>query len=239
MSNSANTQQAEDPMSYLYTKNFHCPVCDNEFMDFMIRRSKLRALDTQSDLRTIYASIDPNLYEVLLCNYCGYAALHSTFSRISSRQQDMVKEKITPKHKYVEFSVPLTPADALARFKLALACCQAIDAKASAKAIICWKMAWIYRDAKDQKSELTLLKIAFTGLKEAYTTEDFPLGNLDEHTTKFVIAELARRLGEYDECLRFLGELIVSRATPPRIKNRAQDMREALRAEREGAAPSS
>ena len=233
MSNSENTQQqAEDPMSYLYTKSFKCPVCDSEFMDFMIRRSKLRALDTESDLRTIYASIDPNLYEVLLCNHCGYAALQSAFSRITPRQQDMIKEKITPNHKYAEFSVPFTPADGLARFRLALACCQAIDAKESTKAIICWKMAWIYRDAKDIKSELTLLRIALNCFKEAYTTEDFPLGNLDEHTTKFIIAELARRLGEYDECQRFLGELIVSRATPARIKNRAQDMREAIRAER-------
>lgn len=222
-----------DLMSYLYTKTFKCPVCLNDFIDFLIRRSKLRAVGTDSDFRTHYQDIDPNLYEVTLCTYCGYAALSSSFDRITSRQQDMIKEKITPSYKYVEFSLPLTPQDALTRYKMALNCVQAVEGKASQKAVLCLKMAWIYRDAGDEKTELTLLRYAYAGFKEAFMTENFPLGAMDESTTKYLIAELARRLRDYEEALKMVGDVIVSRSTTGSLKNRAQDLKERIREERE------
>jgi len=232
---STNTPQApaEDPMNYLYTKSFNCPVCENEFMDFAIRRSKLRSVGTDRDLRTRYMTIDPNLYDILLCNYCGYANLAGAFPRITSKQQAVIKEKITPAFKYMELEVPFTPAGALARYKQALACCNAIEAKASQKAMICLKMAWIFRDANDEKSELVLLKLAHSGLKQAYTSEDFPLAGLDEPSAKYIMAELGRRLGDMDDALKLVGELIVSRATPTRIKDMAQDIKDMIREQRE------
>ena len=224
-----NKQPEEDPMSFLYTKSFTCPVCNKEFMEVLVRRSKLRQDSVDRDFRTHYKGIDTNLYEVTLCSNCGYASLNNFFDRITSKQQDMIKEKITPNYKYIEFPLPLAPQDALTRYKMALTCAQAMGAKASQKAIICLKMAWIYRDAKDEKSELTLLRLAYTGLKEAFTSETFPLGTMDEPTVKYLIAELARRLGEFDEALRMIGDVITSRATPGSLKNRAQDLKDLIK----------
>ena len=90
-------------------------------------------------------------------------------------------------------------------------------------------MSWIYRDAKDERGELTLLKLAYAGLKEAYTTESFQLGTMDEATAKYMIAEMARRLGDFDEALKMIGDVIVSRNTPGNIRNRAQDLKELIR----------
>jgi len=139
------------------------------------------------------------------------------------------KEKVSPNHRYRDFEMPLSPADALTRYKMALACAQAINAKASQKAIICLKMAWVYRDAKDEKSELTLLRFAYNGLKEAFTTETFPLGAMDEPTAKYMIAELARRLGEYDEALRLVSDVVVATGIPGTLKERAQDLKDMIR----------
>ena len=227
---------ADDPMTYLYAKSINCPVCGVDFMDFVIRRSRLRQEGIDSDFRIRFKGIDTNLYEILLCSSCGYAATQNNFTRISSKQQDMIKEKITPNHKYKEFSMPMSAKDALERYKLALACYQAINAKSSQLAILFLKMSWIYRDAKDFKSENMLLKHAFVKLKEAYTSESFPLGSMDEPTAKYMIAEIARRLGDFDEALRLVGDLIVSRSTPSGIKDRAQNMKETIREIREAEA---
>ena len=231
MSEQVNKKLTEEElMAYVYPKNVICPVCNREFIDFLVRRSKLRQVGRDTDFRMHYKDIDPNLYEVMLCTNCGYAALESQFNKILSKQQELIQEKITPNFKYVEFSMPMTPQDALTRYKMALTCAQAIGAKASQKAVICLKMAWIYRDAKDEKSELTLLKLAYTGFNDAFTTENFPLnGTMDEPTVKFLIAELARRLGDFDEAMRMIGDVIVSRATPSHLKDRAQDLKELIK----------
>ena len=219
----------EELMAYLYTRTIMCPVCSKEFSEIAVRRSKLRQLGVDKDFRVRFKDIDPNFYEVLMCAHCGYAALSNYFDKITSKQQEWIKEKISPSYKHEEYEIPLSPKTALSRFKQALACAQAINAKASIKAIIGLKMAWVYREEKDSKGEITLLQFAYKNLSEAYTTEDFPLGNMDEATTKYILAELSRRLGNFDEAQRLIGDLIVSRSTPSSIKERAQDLKDLIR----------
>ncbi|MCL2399891.1 MAG: DUF2225 domain-containing protein [Defluviitaleaceae bacterium] len=221
----------EELLSYLYTKTFTCPVCEREFMDFMVRRTRLRQINTDSDFRTHYHHIDPNLYEVLACNNCGYAAMYNSFSRITPRQQEMIKEKVTPNHKYIEFSMPLSAMDALNRYKMALTCVQAIEGKASQKAFLCLKMSWICADIKDEKNEKALIRHAYTNLKDAFSTEAFPLGGMDEPQVKYLIAELARRLGEFEEALRLISDVVVARGIPDSLKTRAQGLKELIREE--------
>ena len=236
MATENTTQQpADDPITYLYSKKYTCPVCMAEFEELTVRRSKLRQVSMDTDFRTIYRAIDPNLYEVIFCNTCGYAALLNYFDRITPKQQDWIKEKITPNHKYTEFSAPFTPADGLTRYKRAIACAQAINAKTSQKAILCLKMAWICRDIKDEKNEQALLRMTYNGLKEAFTSENFPIGNMDEPTVKYMIAELARRLGEYEEALRMIGDVIVTKGVPHGLKERAQNLKELIRENAEAA----
>ena len=224
----------EQLMAYLYTKTSTCPVCTKNFIEVLVRRSKLRQAGIDRDFRIRFKDIDPNLYDVTLCSHCGYAALSNYFDRITSKQQEWIQEKITPNYKHVEYDIPLSPKDALARYKQALTCAQAINAKSSQKALICLKMAWIYRDSKDEKDELTLLKFAHDSLKDAYTNENFPLGNMDEHTAKYMIAELARRLGDFNEAQRLISDLITTRGTPSSIKERAQDLKDLVRDEYRG-----
>lgn len=220
--------------NYLYYKTFKCPVCNKDFMDILLRRSKLRSIGVDRDFRTRYHDIDPNLYEVTVCGHCGYAALHNYFDKILSKQGEWILEKITPNYRHVDHDIPFTPASALARYKQALACAQAMEAKSSTKAVICLKMAWLYRDAKDEKGELTLIRLSYTALKDAFSNENFPLGSMDEPTTMYMIAEMARRLGEFDEALKMIGNVITSRATPVSIKNKAQDMKELIKDKNRG-----
>ena len=224
----------EELMAFLYYKTFKCPVCNMEFMDVLVRKSKLRQESVERDFRVNYQVIDPNLYEVTLCGHCGYAALGSYFDKILGKQQDLIKEKISPNYKHAEHDIPFSLSTAMSRYKQALACAHAMSAKSSMKAIICLKMAWICRDAKDEKGELTLIRLAYTALKEAYISENFPLGTMDEPTAKYMIAEMARRLGEFDEALKMIGDVIVSRATPAAIKNKAQDLKDLIK-EQKGA----
>lgn len=225
----------DDPLTYLYSKTFKCPVCNTEFIDFVVKRSKLRQIGVDMDFRMHFRTIDPNLYDVLWCNTCGYAALQSSFDKIMSKHQDLIKEKITPTHKMIEFNIPMSQREALTRYKRAHACANATNAKKSTLAILFLKMSWICKDAGDLKSEEALLSMAYKDLKEAFITENFPLGSMDEPTSKYMIAELARRTGDYTEALRMIGDVVAARGIAGSIKERAQRLKELIKEEKEAA----
>ena len=220
----------EEILSYMYTKEFECPVCEKLFMDFVIRRSKLRVLKVETDYHTIYKDIDPNHYEVLFCTHCGYATLNNYFDKITERQKAMIREKICVNYTPMEFPVPLSIENVIKRYRQALDCAAAIDAKASQKAFINLKLSWVIRaDKKLKEIELKFLRAAFDGLKEAFSTERFPLGAMDESTAKYVIADLARRLGEMGEAMRWVGDVVVARGIPSALKERASDLKDLIR----------
>ena len=59
--------------------------------------------------------------------------------------------------------------------------------------------------------------------------ESFPIAGLDENTLMYLVAELARRLGKYEESARLLGRVITSRTTPERLKEQALVIKELLK----------
>ena len=219
----------EEILAYLYPKSYHCPVCEKDFSDFAVRKSKLRTQKIDSDFYTRYFVMDPNHYEVQFCSHCGYAALANYFDRITDRQQTMIKEKITPHHKPVEFPMPLSMEHVIMRYEQAAKCAEAINAKPSQQAFIFLKTAWVYRSIDEKNKELGNLRIAYGGLKEAFSSENFPLGNMDETTAKYVIADIARRLGLFGEALRWVGDVIVAQGVSSAIKERALLLKDAAK----------
>lgn len=117
-------------------------------------------------------------------------------------------------------------------------------AKESERAYTCLKMAWIYRgkaeslpedtpDRKEQIQELQnqekeLLENAYTGFEAAFSKESFPMCGMDEITVSYLLAELARRIGRYEESSRWISRVLISREANERIKNRAREIKELL-----------
>ncbi|MCL2500389.1 MAG: DUF2225 domain-containing protein [Defluviitaleaceae bacterium] len=220
----------EEILSFLYPRNIKCPVCEREFTDFGVRTTKLRVEKMDNDFRKRYYVVDPNHYGVTLCYHCGYTAIHAYFERITEKQQDLIKKFITPLYKPQEYHVPLSQADVLNRYDQALACCQAIYAKDSQFAFTYLKKAWVYRDMENMKDrEIKEMREAYIRFKDAFTSESFPLGEMDEITAKYLIAELARRLGNFAEALRWVGDVVVAKGIPSAIKERAVILKELAR----------
>lgn len=219
----------EEILAYLYPKSYECPVCDKEFTEFILRKSKLRVVTVETDFRTIYKDIDPNHYEVIFCSHCGYATLHNYFDSPTERQRKLIKEKICSVYKPHEFIMPLPLESVMERYKQALKCADAIEAKESQKAFICLKLAWVLRGKGDKEKEMIFLKQAYEGLKLAFGQERFPLGAMDESTAKYVIADLARRLGEMGEAMRWVGDVVVARGIPGALKERASLLKDLIR----------
>ena len=203
----------------LFDKSYTCPVCDNEFHSKMIRTGKVKLLSADTDLRPKYQLVDSLKYDALVCPECGYASLSRFFKFMMPAQAKLIRENK--------------------------------KAKNSEKAYTCLKMAWLYRgkaetlpkETKDydktikelKKEETELLSKAYDGFMTAFSRESFPMCGMDEMTVTFLVAELARRTGKYEESGRWISKVLTSRNANERIKNKARDIKELLNEDKKKA----
>ena len=238
-----------DEAEVLFDKTYTCPVCDKEFQSKMIRVGKVKLLSADTDLRPKYQSIDSLKYDALVCPDCGYAALSRFFNFMLPAQAKLIKENISSTFKGIEIKGDFyTYDEAIARHKLALACTVVKKARTSERAYTCLKLACLYRGKAEtlpkdtenyeevikqlQEEELELLDNAYEGFTNAYLTENFPMCGMDETSVDYLIADLARRTGKFDEANRWISKVLTSRNANERIKNKAREIKELLQAEK-------
>ena len=100
----------------LYDKTYVCPVCKTEFKTKAIRSGKNRLLNSDLDLKPEYDIVNPTLYECIVCESCGYAALSKNFSTLTSSQIRWIKEQITSVYKTYHYDPIIVGKVAIARY---------------------------------------------------------------------------------------------------------------------------
>lgn len=230
---------------FIFDKTYKCPVCDKEFKSKTVKTGKVKLVSADTDLRPKYQFVDSLKYDVVACPHCGYAALNRFFSYMTTVQARMIKENISASYKggNTEGDI-LTYDDAITKHKLALLNTVVKKGKLSERAYTCLKTAWLIRgkretlpeDTKDYnkvkeelvKQEQDFLLSAYEGFTEAFSKELFPMCGMDELTITYLLADLARRVGKYDESMRFVSKVIVSKEANERIKDKARQIKQMI-----------
>jgi len=232
----------------LFEKSFVCKVCDKEFKSKMVRTGKVKLIGSDNDLRPRYQHVDSLKYDAIVCPFCGYAALNRFFNYMTDTQARLIKTNISVNFRGLkEGEDILTYDEAIVRHKLALVNAVVKHAKASEKAYICLKLGWLCRGKAETLPEDTLnleevkkelaaqerdyMANAYEGFMEAFSKEPFPMCGMDELTMTYLTADLARQIGKYDEALRMIARVLTSRDANERIKSKARDMKDLIRAE--------
>ena len=246
--NSGETAAAKPQITeeeLLFDKTHTCPVCGEEFHSKMIRTGKVKLLSADTDMRPKYQLVDSLKYDAIVCPKCGYAALSRFFKFVTQGQINLINENITKNFSGLPVTGKIyTYDDAITRHQLALANAIVKKAKASEKAYTCLKMAWLYRGKAEtlpkdtpeydkvieelSKQETDLLVNAYEGFLSAFSKEMFPMCGMDEITVTYLAADLARRIGKYDESSRWISKVLTDRKANERIKNKARDIKEML-----------
>ncbi len=230
---------------FIYDKSFKCPVCDHDFTAKIMKTGKAKLKKPDFDLRLVYEGFVAEKYDVVLCPTCGYATLVRYFGAVLPTQARAIKENITsnivlPKYNEETYSFD----QALERYKIALACAVVKRAKASEKAFICLKTAWLLRsyrefleNEEDDFSELIeSLKAqeaeyhsnAYNGFMEARGSEDVPIAGMDSVTLDYLLANLAFHLKDYTNCSRFVSGILTSASANARIKDKVRELKDEL-----------
>ncbi len=208
----------------LYDKKYTCPVCGNAFNSKKMKSSACRVDRRDEDFCVVYKQDNPMHYEIIVCSQCGYAASENSFENLTPTEKQQVKSMLSGKVVSRSFCGERTVNDALDSFKLALFLAKQREAKRSIIGGLALKLAWIYREMKCDK-EAGFLEYALQNYTEAYNTEELPLGNLDEISVQYLMGELSRRLGKYDEAIFWFNKAVSNpeRRDNPRVEKLARE----------------
>lgn len=194
---------------FLFSKEIKCPVCDNRIEVTKVKSKACIVTSKDTDFCIYYEKINPILYDVWVCEYCGYAAQGERFEELSYKEASKIKKSITPFWKSRKFNGERNIDSALEAFKLALYNLQMIGAKSSDLAKVCIRIAWLYRLKKDER-EFDFLRFALKFYIETFDKEKFPIKKFDEYTCMYLIGELSRRIGQVDEAVLWFNKLMTS-----------------------------
>ena len=227
----------------LLDKSYKCPVCGAAFKSKTVKSGRAKSIGTDLDLRPKYSGIDVVKYEAVVCPECGYGALAKYFAEMTSAQIKKIKEKITPQFIKKEYGSDFySYEDSIDRYKLAYASALAKEAKASEKAYISLKMAWLMRGMREnlpkeeeetkkkeiESQEEKLLQNAASGFMEARMKEDLPMCGMDEFTVDYLLSALYTELGQYEDAVKLISNVIVNREAPTRIREKGKELKEII-----------
>ncbi|PNT92794.1 DUF2225 domain-containing protein [Clostridium thermosuccinogenes] len=215
----------------IYNSSVTCPVCGSNFEVTKVKIRSCKVASRDSDFCTYYENINPLLYDVWVCENCGYSAMKDKFEKIGAKSAAIIRKEIKPRWTKRSFSGERTVDGALEAFKLALYNLQVRNAPCSEFAKVCLRIAWLYRFKGDKEKERQFLEFSLKNYYDAYQNERFPLDKLDEFTCIYLIAELNRRLDEYEEALKWFSKLISSPEARKNAKlmNTAREQLQVLR----------
>lgn len=239
---------------FLFDKSCTCPICDKEFKTRTVKVGKAKLSGSDLDLRPRYEQIDMLKYDIIMCPFCGYTALSRFFKFVTAPQAKNIKKTISATFEpQKETKEIYTYDEALERYKLALANAIVKQTKASEKAYICLKTAWLLRgkaerldknlpDYEAQKKqceeeENEFLHNALEGFINARQSENFPMCGMDEPTVDYLIAVTAMRFEQYDVASRLVASIMQSSANP-RMKDKTRDLKEMIVAKMKEKNPS-
>ena len=167
---------------------------------------------------------------------------------MTSVQSKLIKEQISANFNGLNQEGAIySYDDAIARHKLALVNTIVKKGKTSERAYTCLKLAWLLRgkheslpaDTPDydnvkaalQKEESECLLNAYEGFISAFAKEMFPMCGMDELKTTYLVADLARRCGKFDGSNRWISRVLTSRDANERIKDKAREIKELIKAD--------
>ena len=177
----------------------------------------------------MYTPINPILYDVVVCEYCGYSALIKAFNSVTRIQADMIRSEISPNYKHYPYPSEPTLDEAIGRYKLALMNAMVKNGKDGERAYICMRINWLYKlkgDAPDK--EKVFADLTLKGLLSAVAKEHFPIAGvgLGESTAMYLIGAYSFILGDDKTAIKTLSELILSSKVSSRLKDMAMNLRD-------------
>jgi len=192
-------------MEPLYQTKLVCVCCEAEFVTSRVRPSLKRAIRSDTDFCAYFKSVNPDYYVVRVCPFCGFASTENSNARLVDWQRSAYLERVGKHWRMRDFGGERSAEDALACYKLALLCAQIIKEKDRVMAGILHHIAWLYRYEGNAEQERRFLQYALEAYIKTYQSERELMSNA---RLLYLIGELNRRIGNFNEAVRWFGRVV-------------------------------
>ncbi len=210
-----------------FQRNITCFHCGNDFKTTKIRSRFVKIKEHDTDFCPVYQSdeINPILYNVNVCVHCGFSFTDDFNRYIVPVLKDELDNKVTKHWKQQDYGNERSYEEAINTYKLAAYCAQIKKEKKLTIAGLYLRTAWLYRIKNHTDQEHRFMNMAVNGYIEAYLNDDFTGTSMSEVKLLYLIAEIHRRLGNFDQAVSYFSKVIEKQSTSvePKIIEMARE----------------
>lgn len=189
----------------LFRVKVNCLYCEKIFETSRVRPSFKRSTGTDTDFCIHYKDINPEYYVVRVCQFCGYSSTENFSETLSAVQRIAFEEKVKNNWSMRDYTGERNWEEALQTYKLALVCAQVRGEKIRVIAGLLHHIAWLYREKGNVELETKFLEFALKAYVTLYESEASELNNA---RLMYLMGELNRRLGKYNDAVKWFGKVI-------------------------------
>lgn len=223
-------------VSPFYEKSMDCLHCKKKFPTLKVRTKSIKVLHSESDFQPVYADdVNALYYNVFVCEHCGFSFTEDFTKYFAPGVQDEINKQISNNWVPHNFKGERTVFQALQAYKLAFLCATIKKEKFVITAGLALRLAWLYRSLKNSGQELRFLKVSRDHYMESFSLDDYANTQMSSVRIMYMIAELSRRLEDYENATRFFSRVIESQRVggEGKLVDMAKEQWELVRAAKE------
>ncbi|URT70304.1 DUF2225 domain-containing protein [Cytobacillus firmus] len=223
-----------------YDKKCECRVCKQSFTTKKLRSRFVRAAEFDSDFCPNYAdaTTNPLLYHINTCPHCGYSESEEFSPYFPPGALDLIHSKIAKAWIPQDFCQDRSIHAAVSTYKLAIYCGTLKREKHIIMAGLQVRLAWLYRNMKNDIQEQRFLKLSLKEYLESYMSDDFKGSSISETRIFYLIGELSRRTHQAEQAVKYFSKVIElqNRSTEPKLIEMARERWYEMRQDQKTAA---
>jgi uncharacterized protein (DUF2225 family) len=232
----------ELPPEYFW-KSYKDPLTGKSFSAVAVKRSAHSVKSRDPDFGPRYEGINPLWYQVIVApsGFAGEDALFKRSTQMLLRDPDALREHLEGLPPPRDFNVVRDLQMACEAYSLALSLVGHLRLARHEIASLALKTSWLYRDWADEGNEsaarqvLTLRRMALEHYLVSYETEDISKLKIGGPGVGYLIAELLREQGKFDESLRWFSRIVTDKAIGTEVKRLARNQMDLCREQRSAA----
>lgn len=204
----------------LYDKNETCPLCQAAFTTKKIRSRFIKLDHTDTDFCPYYKDeeISPLLYFVKVCPSCGYSYSDQYAVYFLEGTKEAIQQLVSSKWVRHDFGGERLIPQAIQTFKLAFYCATLKKEKSIIIANLLLRLTWLYRKIGNVKEEQRFMELTLEHLNNAYLEANYRNTDMTEIRVLYLIGELNRRLGRYDQAIGYFSKVVEMQNSTPEKK---------------------
>lgn len=220
-----------------YKKGITCIHCENKYRTTKIRSRFVRVSSYETDFKPLYAdpSVNPLYYNVAVCPQCGFSFTEDFSPYFAPGTKEDIFKQLSEKWQKRSFEEERSVKEAIETYKLAYLSATLKKEKSLSIAGLALRISWLYREEENIEEELRFMAIARNLYTTAYSEGDHIGTQMSEIRILYLLAELARRIGDEAEAIKGFSRVIEAQrtATEPAVIEMAKDRWREMREEKE------